>query len=272
MCGVSARALRFYEKNGLITPDRVDEVNRYRYYSYDTMRRIQTIRYLLDEGFPLATIKEILKKDDLNTLKDLFSEQITETEAKIRFDKQRLASLRTWHGLLEEGSNVLEHRDTSVRIRYVERRPYFHFQHRPKNDEERTEAFIETAYLTRSMREGNGMIDMGGDFNILYPSYRARIDGSSSDITLLQTVYPDSQSVDNTIEFGGFHAVACYHIGPTDNIGSTYLRMLDWASSHGHIPNGTSLERKVLDIYSVGSAENNVTEVLFPLENEPDQP
>ena len=57
ICGVSARALRFYEKNGLIRPDKVDEVNRYRYYSYDTMRQIQTIRYLTDEGFTLSQMR-----------------------------------------------------------------------------------------------------------------------------------------------------------------------------------------------------------------------
>ncbi|MBQ6370100.1 MAG: MerR family transcriptional regulator, partial [Firmicutes bacterium] len=79
ICGVSARTLRFYEEHGLIHPDKVDNENRYRYYSYDTMRRIQTIRYLLDEGFALAPIQDMLLKDDLNDLKEHFLSQIRET-------------------------------------------------------------------------------------------------------------------------------------------------------------------------------------------------
>ena len=117
ICGVSTRTLRFYEESGLILPDKVDEENRYRYYTYDTMRRIQTIRYLLDEGFDLATIQDMLHKDDLINLKEHFLSQITETEAQIRYQKQRLASLHAWCALLIEGNYVLEHRDCSVRTR-----------------------------------------------------------------------------------------------------------------------------------------------------------
>lgn len=268
MCGVSPRALRFYEKNGLIIPDRVDKDSKYRYYSYETMRRIHTIRYMIDEGFSLSTIREILKNDDPDVLKELFWEQITETEAKIRYDKQRLASLHTWFRLLEEGSRVLEDDDTSVRMRTVERRPYFLFRHHPTSLEEQTEAFIENRYLTLSMEKGTDMIDMGGDFNILYPSYKERMAGCSREIVLLQTVYPDSEPVKDTEKYGGFSAIACYHIGDTNDIVSTYDKMLKWADAHSFTLEGSSLERRVLDIYSIGSLEKHVTEVLLPLKED----
>ena len=115
ICGVSARALRFYEKNGLIRPDKVDEVNRYRYYSYDTMRQIQTIRYLTDEGFTLSQIRQMRRADDLSHMKELFLSQISETESQISYHQRRLASLQAWCSLLTEGSAVLEHQDVSVK-------------------------------------------------------------------------------------------------------------------------------------------------------------
>ena len=264
ICGVSTRTLRFYEENGLILPDKVDEENRYRYYTYDTMRRIQTIRYLLDEGFDLATIQDMLHKDDLINLKEHFLSQITETETQIRYQKQRLASLHAWCALLIEGNYVLEHRDCSVRTRYIEEQPYFHFHHTPADDEERTEAFLETRYFTESKKDGHTMIDMGGAFHVLYNSYADRMSGTAKEITLLQTVYPDSESMENTISFGGFLAVTCYHIGSTDTILSTYETMLEWAKEHGFPLQGNALERQVLDVYSVGSEENYVTEILLP--------
>lgn len=265
ICGVSARTLRFYEENGLIVPDRIDAENRYRYYSYETMRQIQTIRYLLDEGFDLSTIQDMLRRDDLNNLKEHFLSQITETEAQIRYQKQRLASLRAWRALLIEGSHVLEHRDLSVHTRYIEEQQYFHFHHVPKCDEERTEAFLETTYFTESKKDGHTMIDMGGAFNVLYRSYEERMNGEEREITLLQTVYPDSESVENTILFGGFLAVTCYHIGGAETIRSSYEKILAWASEHGFTLQGNSLERQVLDIYSVGSPDRYVTEILLPV-------
>ncbi len=265
ICGVSARTLRYYESNGLIRPDRVDQENRYRYYSYDTMRRIQTIRYLIDEGFHLATVRDMLRKDDLPALKDHFLSQIKDTESQIRYYKQRLASLQAWRRLLVEGDHVLTHRDLSVRTRFIEEQEYFHFHHRPANDEERTEAFLETHYFTESKKGGNSMIDMGGAFNVLYDSYEDRMTNESREITLLQTVYPNSERVKGTILFGGFLAIACYHVGSTDSIRGTYERMLSWAGEHGFEPDGRSLERQVLDIYSVSSEDNYVTEVLLPI-------
>ena len=265
ICGVSPRALRFYEENGLLVPDRVDENNGYRYYGYDTMRRIQTIRYLLDEGFPLATIQEMLQKDDLTNLKEHFLVQINETEKQIRYQKQRLASLQAWSSLLSEGEYVLKHRDCSVRTRFVEAQRYFHFHHEPQTDEERTEAFLETRYFTQSKKDGHTMIDMGGAFNVLYPSLEDRMDDRPREITLLQTVYPDSESTENTIFFGGFLAVACYHIGPCGNIRGTYEKMLRWAEEHDFSLRGDSLERQVLDIYSVSTDDRYVTEVLLPV-------
>ncbi len=264
ICGVSARTLRFYEENGLIRPDRIDQENRYRYYSYDTMRRIQTIRYLLDEGFALATIQEMLRADDPGNLKEHFLSQIEETKSQIRYHKQRLASLRAWCALLIEGNYVLEHRDLSVHTRFIEEQQYFHFHHVPATDEERTEAFLETTYFTESKKDGHTMIDMGGAFNVLFGSYEDRMDEKPQEITLLQTVYPDSESVKNTIPFGGFLAVTCYHIGGPRDIRSTYKKMLSWAREHEFPLQGNSLERHVLDIYSVGSEDKYVTEILLP--------
>lgn len=267
ICGVSPRTLRFYEEHGLIVPDRVDEESRYRYYSYDTMRRIQTIRYLLDEGFPLSTIQEMLSRDDLDARKEHFLDQITETESQVRYHKQRLASLRAWRGLLIEGSYVLEHWDTSIHTRFIEEQQYFHFRHQPASDEERTEAFLETRYFTESKKDGHTMIDMGGAFNVYYESLEDRMEGTSRNITLLQTVYPDGESVEKTITFGGFLAIACYHIGSTATIRDTYGKMLSWASDHGFTLRGSALERQVLDIYSVGSEDRYVTEILLPTED-----
>ena len=202
ICGVSARALRFYEKNGLIRPDKVDEVNRYRYYSYDTMRQIQTIRYLTDEGFTLSQIRQMRRADDLSHMKELFLSQISETESQISYHQRRLASLQTWCSLLTEGSAVLEHQDVSVKTRFLPSQAYYRFEHEPASEEEYQEACVETRYFTESKQQGHSMVDMGGAFIFYFPSFSQRLDGSVRRICLLQETYPGSSSQENTALFG----------------------------------------------------------------------
>ncbi|WP_030793989.1 redox-sensitive transcriptional activator SoxR [Streptomyces sp. NRRL S-920] len=56
--GVSPSALRFYEREGLITSRRT--AGNQRRYSRDTLRRVAFIRTSQRLGIPLATIREVL--------------------------------------------------------------------------------------------------------------------------------------------------------------------------------------------------------------------
>ena len=55
---VSARLLRYYEEQGLLTPGRA--VNGYRDYTDSLVDRVVQIRGLLDAGLPTRIIKQIL--------------------------------------------------------------------------------------------------------------------------------------------------------------------------------------------------------------------
>ncbi|WP_028934112.1 MerR family transcriptional regulator [Pseudonocardia spinosispora] len=56
--GVPTRLLRYYEEQGLLTPDRA--ANGYRDYSESLLDRVAQIRGLLDSGLPTKIIKQIL--------------------------------------------------------------------------------------------------------------------------------------------------------------------------------------------------------------------
>jgi DNA-binding transcriptional MerR regulator len=56
--GASPRSLRYYEQLGLISAAR--EANGYREYDESTVRVVETIRSLLDLGFPSALIERVL--------------------------------------------------------------------------------------------------------------------------------------------------------------------------------------------------------------------
>lgn len=56
--GSSTRALRYYERNGLITAERLP--NGYRDFSEDDVDRVIQIRGLLDAGIPVKIIEQML--------------------------------------------------------------------------------------------------------------------------------------------------------------------------------------------------------------------
>lgn len=74
LSGVSVKALRVYEKKGLIVPVRNDE-NNYRIYDEDSKVRLQRIQMLQFLGFSLEQIKDFLEHYEEIGLRESFQEQ-----------------------------------------------------------------------------------------------------------------------------------------------------------------------------------------------------
>ncbi|MFN0192333.1 MAG: MerR family transcriptional regulator [Aestuariivirga sp.] len=64
LVGLEANTIRFYEKAGLITPQRL---GRMRVYRGEDINRLQLIRYLRKIGMPLSKIKIILSAETSNS-------------------------------------------------------------------------------------------------------------------------------------------------------------------------------------------------------------
>ena len=65
--GVSRKAMRLYEKKGIIKPVKVDPANGYRYYSAEQVQQLNALLELKTLGFSLDEIKTII---DGNTAKE----------------------------------------------------------------------------------------------------------------------------------------------------------------------------------------------------------
>jgi DNA-binding transcriptional MerR regulator len=62
--GLSVKALRLYDKLGLLPPTMVDFASGYRYYSRDQVGRAKRIRLLRSLHMPLVQIGSLLQADD----------------------------------------------------------------------------------------------------------------------------------------------------------------------------------------------------------------
>lgn len=63
---VSPKALRIYEKKGIIVPVRIDPETGYRYYSADQVQQIDALLELKALGFSLSEIKSIMSGGTTN--------------------------------------------------------------------------------------------------------------------------------------------------------------------------------------------------------------
>lgn len=68
LAGMTAEALRHYDRIGLVKPCRVDEWTGYRYYSQQEIVRLNTVKALRCMDLTLEEIKEILSYDDFGRI------------------------------------------------------------------------------------------------------------------------------------------------------------------------------------------------------------
>jgi DNA-binding transcriptional MerR regulator len=91
---VSVRALRFYDAIGLLRPLHVNPNSGFRHYGPRQIARLQQIRAFQDLGFPLANIREMLRRDlPAASLRELMEQRRSELKGHIREDVARLARI-----------------------------------------------------------------------------------------------------------------------------------------------------------------------------------
>ena len=88
--GVATSAVRFYERQGLVTPD--GRSSGQRRYRVETLRRLVFIGMLQDAGLSLGDIAGILQASDVATWKPIARHRLVALDAEI----ERLQRARTY--------------------------------------------------------------------------------------------------------------------------------------------------------------------------------
>lgn len=79
---LSAKALRLYDRLGLLAPSRVDEVSGYRYYRADQVERARLVALLRQLDMPLARIASVVEADGPDAA-ELLAAYWTDVETRI---------------------------------------------------------------------------------------------------------------------------------------------------------------------------------------------
>lgn len=110
LTGVSIRSLRYYEQQGLITPDRME--NQYREYNAMTIEQVETIKFYLELGLSTEEIAGFLQCVLKN--KEAFCREVMPVYRK------KLAELDRQIGLLTGIRSNLEDRIRAIQAQNLQ--------------------------------------------------------------------------------------------------------------------------------------------------------
>lgn len=107
--GLSRDTLRFYEKKGIIAPEKLN--NGYRSYSHDDIRKLLSIRFYRRLNFSLEDIDQILHQGSLHTCKSMVQEKIMEEKSQVEKHRQSLVHLNHLQQLYKNVEECLNQYD-----------------------------------------------------------------------------------------------------------------------------------------------------------------
>ena len=256
---ISKKALRFYDELGLISSKRQGG-NNYRYYTQDDLLAIPPLKYYKQMGFNLSEIRgafEVGSNTTLSALRKIFMNKIAMLQEDEKLLFLRLTSVRDWLELLHEAEIVLENCQQNVSVKYI---PPDHILFMDQTFVSDIKSAIINLDFTNYVEEvGNNIT---GPVIINFSSIESRVQNEEQPVKLLQkTIFPCTE--DKLVEYGGFLAASCYHIGSHDTIGSTYRKMQRWCASNNYICDKSSYERYITDFWTTNNESLFVTEVLI---------
>jgi DNA-binding transcriptional MerR regulator len=189
--GITKKALRFYERIGLLVPASTDPENGYRYYSAEQFSRIDIIKALRGVDASPLEIRAILKKESMGDFMEFLESQRAKAGLRIEALKRNIDLIsgvqRAIRGSLESSSHP------GVFRKAIERRLVVTLPYKPTSTEDELIAeFEKFGPLIEERRLINGY-----QTGILYEMR----DGSSVPASLFSTVIAtDGSDLSRTME------------------------------------------------------------------------
>ncbi|GAA0771800.1 MerR family transcriptional regulator [Clostridium subterminale] len=260
ICKITKKALRYYDKMGILSPDKVADESGYRYYSRKNLLSVPVIKYYKQSGFKLEEMRAFLKGTTYDFFDKSFRRKIDELRDLENEINLKIRSVKDWHELIVEAQMVIENNVRDVSIKYIDERKLIFLDQDFQYD-----------YMDSIINiEFNNYIDyinnaITGPVIICFPSFEDKINGRCSKMKIMQETILKCKE-EESIEFGGWLAASCYHIGTHETINNTYKKIQEWSEEHDYICSEESYERYVTDYWTTKNTDKFVTEILIKIQ------
>ncbi|GEM48900.1 MerR family transcriptional regulator [Deinococcus cellulosilyticus] len=251
LTGLPPKTLRYYDEIGLFKPERVDDLNGYRYYSASQIGPAGRIRMWREIGLPLEAIRELLVRPEGA------QEVLRQHEHRLREEiESRERSLRRLQQILEEDTMQyrIEHLPTlqTLTIRTHLKVPEF---------EVIPEAFRELVAYTEQQ-----------GYQSAYPNFFACYNECEEGKNLVEMSVPLQGEVQGSGRmevrtFEGRPAFVGRYVGPYETLGEAYPKVAAEATRRGLKLTGSTAEFYVKSVPDTPNPAEYETDVAFFLED-----
>ena len=251
---LTVKALRFYEKEGLLKPASVDEWNNYRFYETSQLETAARIRSYRQLGLSVEEIKAIFSGTDV---KEVLKEKVRSLMKEKHLIESRLSII----------DSIMEDKEMKYQVA----------------EKVIPEKIIYTAETVLKVYSdlmqwipsvGRECLELNPEIKCTEPQYEfcEYLDGEyrETDIRIRHNEAVTSFGKENDhIRFRTLpeaKVLSIYHKGSYANIGDAYAFLMKYAEQNGYAVAGLARECYIDGIWNKGLEEDWLTEIQLPVE------
>jgi len=259
---VTVKALRYYDKIGLLKPAEVDRFTSYRYYSATQLPRLNRILALKGLGLSLDQIAQLLK-DNLSPeqIRGMLRLKQAEIRQQVQEEQARLARVERRLRYIEQEDKMPTY---DVVIKKVNSQRVAAVRGVIPSYGEQGQLWDELcAYLAQ-----HKLKSVGSCFTLYYDEgYKERdVDAEVCEPVPADAPLPSQERV-KVYELPAVETMACVvHRGSHDGLGQAYIDLLTWVETNGYHITGPNRDVYLRGPESDGDPTTYVTEVQLPVE------
>lgn len=263
ICRISTKALRFYDKIGIIFPDVICKENGYRYYNKEFLLTVPVVKYYKQMGFKLEEMQGLVEGNACYYLEENFRHKIDQLRVLEQQIHNSYVSVKDWYELIQEAKLVRQNDVHDVTVKYIQAATFCSME---QDFEYRYMESIINIEWTNHLETANNEIT--GPVILNFGSFEEKMSGRCRRARIMQQAIHPCKDCLNRKVLGGTMVASVYHIGKHETIDAEYDRILSWTAKRGYKCGKESFERYVVDYWTTRNPEEFVTEVIVPVYRE----
>ena len=266
ICKIPIKTLRYYDEIELLVPKIRKETSNYRYYSKDQLITAVIIRQLRSLGFNLKDIKEIIKKDSMDSYMDSIHGRIREIDEEIACLQKKRRENLCMLSRFAEGKQYAAAPDGPEEY-LIENIPEIHLLTSRSiiksyhNEEVNLERWISVMEKAENSR-----LEITGP---IYVTFYTEMFGQfiSKDCDIEFAIQVAESPADNAEirKFGGFTAATNIYRGQYEDIFKKYIALKRWIDENGYEICGKVTEEFLISPLDTANMNEHVTKIIVPV-------
>jgi len=251
---LTVKALRFYEKEGILMPASTDEWTGYRFYETSQLRDAAMIKAYRQLDLSIEEIKEICGGGDAKAI-------LQKKADNLAAEKKRIDTI------LSSINNIMEEKE----MKYLVTEKVI-----PKTLVYTAEAVLEKSedIMTWIPSLGEMCMKLNPDMKCAEPAYEfceyPDLEFKDENVRIRHSEAVTSRGVESDVikfrEIPATKVISIFHKGAYSNIGEAYAFIMNYAEQNGYKVAGLARECYIDGIWNKDSEDEWLTEIQLPVE------